>query len=204
MNSPCHTYGHCLPLNKRCDGQPDCPVDGSDENECQIMTLDKGYDNSYSSKKNVTCFMSMLIYDILAMDELGMTYTIDFTIILKWFDHRIVFRNLEPTNYENKLKDSEIRQIWTPKLYLMNSYNDYVEAGMKSNYPGKGHFGNVEIYREGSPKSNELSEVDEDYLYPGNENSISMINEIAIKLGCKIDLKWYTYTISFLQIAISI
>ena len=94
----CHTYGHCLPLIKRCDGQPDCPVDGSDENECQIMTLDKGYDNSYSSKKNVTCFMSMLIYDILATDELGMTYTIDFTIILKWFDPRIVFRNLNPTH----------------------------------------------------------------------------------------------------------
>ena len=146
----------------------------------------------------------MSLIDILDMDELGMLYTIDFTIYLKWFDPRIVFRNLKPTSYENKLEDSEIGQIWTPKLYLMNSYNDYVEAGMKSNYPGKGHFGNVEIYREGSPKSNELSEVDEDYLYPGNENSISMINEIAIKLGCKIDLKWYTYTISFLQIAISI
>ena len=77
----CYTFGHCISMNKRCDGHPDCPIDGSDENECKIMTLDKGYDDSYPSKKNVTCFMSMKIHEILAMDELGMTYTIDFTII---------------------------------------------------------------------------------------------------------------------------
>ena len=42
----------------------------------------------------------------------------------------------------------------------MNSYNDYVEAGMKSNFHSKGHFGSVEIHREGSPQRNELSELD--------------------------------------------
>ena len=42
----------------------------------------------------------------------------------------------------------------------MNLYNDYVEAGMKSNFHGKGHFGSVEIHREGSPQRNELSELD--------------------------------------------
>ena len=135
--------------------------------------------------------MSLLLIDILDMDELGMLYTIDFTIYLKWFDPRIVFRNLKPTSYENKLEDSEIGQIWTPKLYLMNSYNDYVEAGQNINNPSRGLVGSVYIHREGSPQYNELSELDEDYLYPGHENPISMINDITIKLGCKIDLKWY-------------
>ena len=118
-----------------------------------------------------------------------MTYTINFAIHLKWFDPRIVFRNLEATNYENKLEASEIGQIWTPKLYLMNSYNDYVEAGQKSP-PSRGLVGSVYIHPEGSPQLNELSELDEDYLYPGHKNPISMINYIAIKLRCKIDLRW--------------
>ena len=186
----CYTYGHCIPLKKRCDGNPDCPVDGSDENECKIMIVDKGYDNRYPSKNNVTLFMSMLLFDILDMDELGMSYTIDFRIYLKWFEPRIVFRNLKPTSFENKLEESEIGQIWTPKLYIMNSYNDYVEAGQNINNPSRGLVGSVYIHREGSPQYNELSELDEDYLYPGHENPISMINDITIKLRCKIDLKW--------------
>ena len=186
----CHTYGHCLPLSKRCDGQPDCPIDGSDENECKIMKLDKGYDNRYPSKKNITCFMSLQIFDILDLDELAMTYTIMFRIFLKWFDPRIVFRNLKPNKYENKLEDSEIRQIWTPKLYLKKSYEDYVEAGQNIKYPNKGFVGSVFVHREGFPQLNELSELDEDYLYPGHENPISMMNDIIIKLRCKIDFKW--------------
>ena len=147
-------------------------------------------DNRYPSKKNVTCFMSVLVYDIFDIDELHMSYTIDFQITLKWLDNRIVFRNLKPTHYENKLEDLEIGQIWTPKLYIRNSYNDFVEAGQKSNYPGKGIFGSVLIHQKGSSQQNELSEFDEDYLYPGNENPISMVNYFVIKLGCKIDLKW--------------
>ena len=134
--------------------------------------------------------MSMLLIDILDMDELGMLYTIDFTIYLKWFDPRIVFRNLKPKKYENKLEDSEIRQIWTPKLYLKKSYEDYVEAGQNINNPNKGFVGSVYVHQEGSPEFNKLSELDEDYLYPGHENPISMINDITIKLRCKIDLKW--------------
>ena len=192
----CYTYGHCISMNKRCDGFPDCPYDGSDENECKKMILDKGYDNRYPPKKNVTCFISMMVYDIIDIDELHMTYKIDFKIALRWFDPRIVFRNLHTTAvptayYTNKLEDSEIRKIWTPKLYLRNSDNDFMEAGQKSNTPSPGIFGSVLIHQKGPPKQNELSEIDEDYLYPGNENPISMVNFFVIKLGCKIDLKWY-------------
>ena len=48
----------------------------------------------------------------------------------------------------------------------------------------------VRIYRYGSPEQNELSEIDEDNLYPGNENPIGMVNYFQIKLDCKFDLKW--------------
>ena len=51
--------------------------------------------------------------------------------------------------------------------------------------------GNVVVHQKGSPQQNELSEIDEDYLYPGNENPISMENYFVKKLGCKMDLKWY-------------
>ena len=46
------------------------------------------------------------------------------------------------------------------------------------------------VHRNGSPKENKLLEIDEDYLYPGNENPIIMVNYFTTKLGCKFDLKW--------------
>ena len=186
----CHTYGHCLSMNLRCNGHPDCPEDGSDENDCKLMILSKGYDKGYPPRKNLTCFMSLFIYDIMEIDELEQSYKIDFRITLKWFDSRIMFKNLKPTSYENMLDDLEIGKLWTPKLYLINSYNDYMEAGQRINDHGKGLWGSVEIHRKGSPQQNELSELNEDHWYPGNENPISMVNEIAMELGCKIDLKW--------------
>ena len=63
--------------SKRCNGNPDCPGDGSDENDCQIGILDKGYDNRHPSKQNVTCFISVYIYDIFDIDELHMSYTVE-------------------------------------------------------------------------------------------------------------------------------
>ena len=136
---------------------------------------------------NITCFISMLVYNIIEIDELQMSYTIDFGITMKWFDSRIAFENLKPTLLGNNLDNLEIEKIWTPKLYFNHSTNIYMEAGQKS----EGIFGSVFIIREGSPQQNDLSEIDEDYLYPGRENPISMINYFVIKLGCKIDLNWY-------------
>ena len=115
-----------------------------------------------------------------------MTYTVIFLIQLEWFDSRIVFRNLKPTDYENKLDILEIEKIWSPKLYIRHSINTYVEALRKS----QDGSGSVRIRRNGSPKENELAEVDEDYLYPGNENPIIMVNYFTLKLGCKFDLEW--------------
>ena len=120
-------------------------------------------------------------YDINEIDELKMSYTVNFLIELKWYDSRINFKNLKPTDHENKLEVLEIEKIWTPKLFILHSLQVYVEAGQKSL---------VMIHRNGSPKENELMEINEDYLYPGNENPISMINYFTMKLGCKFDLKW--------------
>ena len=177
----CHIYGHCIEMNKRCDGFPDCPIDGSDENNCHIMTLGKGYEKKYPSVKNIPVIIYMKVYDIKEIDELKMSYIVNFRIELKWYDSRINFRNLKPTNYENKLDILEIEKIWTPNLFIMHSFQVYVEAGQKSL---------LRIHQNGSPKENKLLEIDEDYFYPGNENPISMVNFFTMKLGCKFDLKW--------------
>ena len=184
----CYTYGNCISMDKRCDGFPDCPIDGSDENECKIMTLIKGYDKRYPPEKNITTRITMEIYDITDIDELNLSYTVIFRMTLVWFDSRITFYNLKPGTFENNLEILDIEKIWSPKLYIGNSIKTYtyVEAGQKS----QKNTGFVRIKRMGSPKENDLMEIDEDYLYPGNENLIIMSNYFIIKLGCTFDLKW--------------
>ena len=61
---------------------------------------------------------------------------------------------------------------------------------MKEHQEDKGINVIVRMNRYGLPKPNELSEIDEELLYPGNENSINLLNYFHIKLGCKFDLKW--------------
>ena len=82
----------------------------------------------------------------------------------------------------------DIEKIWSPKLYIKNSIKTYtyVQAGQES----RDNTGNVRIRRRGSPKENDLMEIDEEYLYPGNENPIVMANYFIIKLGCTFDLIW--------------
>ena len=183
----CHTYGHCITRTKRCNGHPDCPEDGSDENECKIMTLAKGYDKKYPPVENITTLISVTVSDIVAINELDMSYTIKVQIALEWFDSRIIFQNLKPSAFENQLNNLEIDKIWTPKLFMKHSNEIYMEAGGKD----EGVVGFVRVKKEGSPYQNELSEIDEDYLYPGKENPIIMKNYFTIKLGCKFDLVWY-------------
>ena len=128
----------------------------------------------------------MKVYDIMEIDELHMSYTVNFKLTMQWFDSRITFRNLKPLDYENLLDNSEIDKIWTPKLYFVNSKNFYMKAGQES----ESAFGSALIHRKGLPYQNELTEIDEDYLYPGNENPIKMVNDFVVKLSCKFDLEW--------------
>ena len=82
-----------------------------------------------------------------------------------------------------------------PKLYFVKSKNFYMKAGQESESAS----GIALIHQKGLPYQNELTEVDEDYLYPGNENPIKMVNDFVVKLSCKFDLEWYVLNINFLN-----
>ena len=182
----CHTYGHCISMTKRCDGQPDCPEeDGSDENECQMITLTKGYDKMFSQGKDaINVSISMLVSDIEEIDELKMEIMLKVEVTLKWFDSRLTFRNLKSTDFFNQLNPEEINKIWTPSLLFRGSKGTYIKAEED---------GNVWVNRKGSKQLNKLSELDEDYLYPGDENPIFMFSKMFVKLYCAFDLTMYPF-----------
>ena len=186
----CHTYGNCISMTKRCDGYPDCPEDGSDENECEFMTLIKGYNKIHSPTKNTNVSISIFVYNIREIDELDMEIIVEVKVTLKWFDSRLTFRNLKPSNLENELNNVEINRIWSPKLLFPDSKGFiFINAGDK----GDGKNGYVWVHRRGLRQLNELSELHEDYLYSGSENPIIMTNYLQVKLDCAFDLTMYPF-----------
>ena len=182
----CHKYGNCISMNKRCDGHPDCPLDGSDENECKMITMKKGYEKKFPSEFFKKVSIAIEIFDIREVNELNMDFTILVKIELKWSDSRITFRNLKASHKNNQLNDEQIDDIWTPELLFPHSNQIRIGAGEKIKSVSDG---TVRVHRQGLPQTNELFEIDEDYLYPGNENPISMVNYFLIRLGCKFNLE---------------
>ena len=155
-------------MNKRCDGDKDC-MDGSDERNCRIMTLQEEYDKKYPGTKNTTVTVAMHIYEIANIDELEMAYTVHLKITMLWYDPRITFHNLKISKDENILNTEEIGKIWSPQLKFYNSdeigvvyAGDQVSAD-PSKFTSKG---TVTIFRNGDHQYNALDELDEDFLYP--------------------------------------
>ena len=104
---------------------------------------------------------------------------------LVWYDPRITFRNLKENKDVNRLGIKDIEKIWSPKLLFIDSDQvgiiraadgDQVSADI-SKYSSRG---TVRIVRNGKPQANPLNELDEDYLYQGNENAIMMTNYVDL------------------------
>ena len=192
----CHLYGNCVSLNKRCDGNDDCPLDdGSDENNCTLLTLMDGYNKKYPARGITTVSISLDIYDILDIKELEMAYKIYLKVEMIWYDSRILFRNLKLKQENNQLSATEIKKIWTPELLFLNSEQGSIEAGQRNNiakseFSGRGY---VDIIRKGKSQKNALEELDEDYVYPGAENPIRMENWMFVILDCKFHLEMYPF-----------
>ena len=191
----CHHYGNCISLDKRCDGNDDCPLDGSDETNCTLMTLKDGYNKKYPSGGITTVSISIDVHDILDIKELEMKYKTYLKVEMIWYDSRILFRNLKLKQENNQLSAKEIKKIWTPKLLFLNSDQGSIEAGQRNNmakleFSGRGY---VDIIRKGKRQKNNLDELDEDYVYPGDENPIRMENWMFVVLDCKFHLEMYPF-----------
>ena len=205
----CYDYGHCIPLDKRCDGHPDCTLnhgsdelslDDSDEDKCSIMTLQGGYNEKYPPGRHNVVYIDLEVHDILDINELDGEYKIFLKVKLTWYDSRITFRNLKANYDNNKLKQDEIGKIWTPQLLFEHSDSiGFIKAGQELSYLAGdlsqfSGTGIVRVNRNGkSPLRNSLEEVNEDYLYLGKENAITMTNYMAVRIGCEFNLKMYPF-----------
>ena len=120
--------GQCIKMEERCDQIQNCHQDGSDEDECQLMSLMKGYnknvppfsfDNEILTPVNVNVSLKLLM--VVDIGEVENSIELQFEIILEWTDGRITFNNLKNKTYLNALTDSDMSQVWLPVVVYENT-----------------------------------------------------------------------------------
>ena len=103
--------------------------------------------------------------DIYKWLSLEMYFKIEVKVTLKWFDSRLTFRNLKSSTFGNKLNKEEKGKIWIPELLFLNS-KGYITLKARRGEHGEGIDGYIWVERRGSSLLNDLSDLNEDYLYP--------------------------------------
>ena len=195
----CRKYGNCIPMEKRCDGFPDCGNQDSDENNCEIIQLQEGYNRKYSPKMIETVVnISLEITDIFDVRELAMDYKVRIKATLTWTDHRLTFKNLRSNPTENLLGMKEVDKIWTPEVVIRNSLDRTRIMAAKDKV------WSLHVERKGKPIPNSYKEIDEDYLYPGSENTFHLIKFTKATLQCKFNLRMYPFDIQMCPILIAV
>jgi hypothetical protein len=185
-------------LKKRCDNVFDCTEDGSDEDNCEPLEIDeKNYRKTFppflrSHKTEVR--LGMKIGEISKIDELAHTFKADVTIYLKWIDHRVTFNNL--AKYGNFLDKFWQDQIWLPPLYFRNT-EERVPILM-------GNLVRVEILRQGEPKQNDESRMNEEHQFSGEENELHLTAKAETIYKCIFELSWFPFDVQHCSIDVVI
>ena len=94
--------GQCVKMEERCDQMPDC-VDETDEMDCRILALKKGYNQrvppvgKISGKakrlKKVDVNVSLTLFKVVAIEEEDHSIQLQFQIILEWKENRATYHN---------------------------------------------------------------------------------------------------------------
>ena len=107
-------------MERRCDQVLNC-LDGSDEDKCRIVIIDKSHYRKSSPPKpkddgklNITA--DLMIQSVDNILELESSFRIQFAIRIAWTDHRLSFRNLRKDSQSNIVEDEIANSLWIPSI----------------------------------------------------------------------------------------
>ena len=184
---------------QRCDGVYDC-IDKSDENACDIISLDKfsyrkeqppSMSSACTDEVNVT--LSFEIFKISKFLEVGHSFNMKFLIIAKWLDNRLTFRNLKDNVFKNVVGTQQKNLLWIPPLIFNNSEDT---TTLSINRQGVDDtMVNLFVERGYNNKFSfaEPSYLDETYFYKGEENLLLLTTEYNMILHCNYELEDYPF-----------
>ena len=185
-------------MEERCDQMPDC-VDETDEMDCRILALKKGYNQrvppvgKISGKakrlKKVEVNVSLTLFKVVAIEEEDHSIQLQFQIILEWKENRATYHNLKSESYLNALSQDEIKTLWLPLVvYLNTDQQETTRLGVDWEWSTF-----VNVQRKGNPTRGGYEVLDETYLFKGDENSLMMTQSYTHDFQCVYQLQKYPF-----------
>ena len=184
--------GQCVSMELRCDQIPDCR-DKSDEENCNIVVLEKSYNKNVppvtARNKRVNVSISLDILKLVDIKEEDYSMEIQFTITLQWKENRATFQNLKQERSLNSLHRKDIEQLWLPEVIYENTdMKDTTRLGGEWEWETL-----VFVDRLGKATPSGKDIVDEINIFDGSENRLTMRQTYTRDFQCSYDFQKYPF-----------
>ena len=168
----------------RCDQEPDCD-DISDEKGCEIVVVDPNNYLKDKPPKDAVVKLRVELLKILEIGEVTMLYRTKYTVNLEWLDPRITFYNLHENQKLNSLVEKEKEKIWTPSLIFYNTDRNTRTTTDKESI--------ISVKREGNFTQNTLEDLDNTYVFRGEDNQLDMNRVYETEWICDYQMNWFPF-----------
>ncbi|KAG7153977.1 Gamma-aminobutyric acid receptor subunit alpha-4-like [Homarus americanus] len=175
--------GTCINLTQRCDLRVDCP-DNTDETGCDKLSRPPEYLHSLPPPGvelgPLSLNTSVTLKGFSQVDIRDMKLTVDFSIIITWFDLRLRYKNLKDLSDLNFIQPS---LVWTPSLELVNADfpNTYKTAAV------------LTVVRQSPPEEDDPRLPAHDELYEGSKNPLRLNQKFNAPFSCTMDLRNFPF-----------
>ena len=132
--------------------------------------------------------MSVELTKILKIDEVEGSFRTKLFLRRQWLDPQLSYRNLKKESRVNLLSPAEKETIWFPTMVFENiaSNEDWIEIDVNEEH-------NILRNVEGNFDPVEVTDVDNAFIFSGEENSHYLSREFTILWNCDFNMMWYPF-----------
>ncbi|XP_068236122.1 uncharacterized protein [Palaemon carinicauda] len=180
--------GDCISKERRCNAKDDC-IDLSDEEDCLVIILPKGYrlerppDNITIEGKAIHLEATVNVLRFMDISDKNRIVNVEYTLDITWNDPRVKYHNLGDTIEWNKLSEKDMGIIWKPVVNFPNLYDGNIKKLSHSAY----------LDKLGEPLPSDFNNVRMDTVYAGTSANIIQKEHYSGIFGCSFDVFYYPF-----------
>ena len=140
-------------------------------------------DTGMPVRVNVTVSMELLA--ISDINEVGQTFTAQFSLSISWLDFRLELFNMKEDMHMNTLTAGERESIWFPKLVFSNTKEKELTKNDDASYSL--------AMRENDFEFSSMTSTDNIYMFKGSGNQLSTSRVYNVEWICVYQLAWYPF-----------
>ena len=190
--------GQCVRMEDRCDQLADCR-DESDEEDCQLLVLRKGYKKNIppierdpenpKTLASVPVRVFIVLLKIVGIEEVKHSTEMQFRIEMEWYESRATFNNLKENSAMNVLTRQDIKRLWHPLItYANTAQKEMTTLGRQKEWSTR-----VKVRREGNVTRGGMGAVDEVEVFRGDQNPLVMTQVYTKKFHCQYEFQLYPF-----------